>query len=361
MNIVYDGHIFRWQKTGGVSRYFSEVISRLPADWLPVVLGAGDRNGSLPSHPRLGMSRLSSVRPRRFSQPLKKAWWKFRYVRRADVFHPTFYNLTGGLRFSEIRCPVVLTVHDFIKAKHPQLEGDSAEAVARQREAILHAAHLICISKGTEQDLLEFHPPAAGKTSVIYHGSSFPVCHEPQSDSIFETPTFLFVGRRATYKNFQMLLRAFAKACQSHPGIRLHLAGPPLDDEERWQIHFLGLAARISDSIFPDEPALQQLYRNSVALLYPSRHEGFGIPPLEAMACGTVAVTANTSCLPEVVGGAGIMLDPADENAWAECVLQIAAQKIDRRNLVEQGRQRVQTLTWEKSAARHVEVYKQFA
>jgi glycosyltransferase involved in cell wall biosynthesis len=361
MRIVYDGHIFRWQKAGGISRYFNEIISRLPVDWQPLMLGTEARNGNFPVHPRLEVSPLCSFRPRRFSQPFKKTWWKLRYIQNARVFHPTFYNLTGGLRFSEIPCPVVVTVHDFIKARYPQVEGDSTEAVAHQREAILHAAHVVCVSKATEQDLLEFHPQAAGKTSVIYHGSSFSVCHEPQPEEIFETPTFLYVGRRATYKNFSMVLRAFAKACASHPGIRLRIAGPPLDDEERWHIHFLGISDRVDSSVFPDEHSLQQLYRKSVALLYPSRHEGFGIPPLEAMACGTLVITSNATSLPEVVGDAGIILDPADENAWAECILQVAAQRIRRKELIEKGKARAAVLTWERSATRHVEIYKQFS
>jgi glycosyltransferase involved in cell wall biosynthesis len=358
MRIVYDGHIFRWQKTGGISRYFREIITRLPTDWQPAVLGGELQDGNVPSHARLKVSALSFVKPRRFSQPIKKAWWKSKYVRNAQIFHPTFYNLTGGLKFSEIRCPVVITVHDFIKARFPHLESDSAHAVPYQREAILRATHLICVSKATERELLEFHPQLAGKTTVIYHGASFPVCHELPSEKIFEAPTFLFVGRRATYKNFLMVLRAFAKACQSHRTIRLQVAGPPLDDEERWQIHFLGIEARIDSSVFPDERALQQLYRNSVALLYPSRFEGFGIPPLEAMACGTLAVTSNTTSLPEVVGDGGIMLDPTDENAWTECILQVSSGMAGRRAIIDRGQRRAALLTWDESMKRHVQVYK---
>jgi glycosyltransferase involved in cell wall biosynthesis len=74
------------------------------------------------------------------------------------------------------------------------------------------AEHAICVSKATEADFLERHPHLRGRTSVIYHGSSFPVVNSPAGSEIFEKPTFLFVGRRATYKNFLFLLRAFAKA-----------------------------------------------------------------------------------------------------------------------------------------------------
>src|SRR5262245_47738288 len=359
MRIVYDGHIFRWQKTGGISRYFLEILSRLPAEWRPTVLGIEARNGNLPSHPQVEISTLSSIKPRRFTQPVKKRWWKSRYVKQADVFHPTFYNLTGGLKFSEVECPIVITVHDLIKAKFPHLEGDSVEAVQHQREAISHAAHLICVSKATERDLLQLYPQTEGRTSVSYHGSSFPVCSEHQRDTIFEAPTFLFVGRRATYKNFRMVLRAFARACQSNRQIRLCLAGPPLDDEERWQIHFFGISDRVVTSVFPEDEVLQQLYQSSVALLYPSRYEGFGIPALEAMACGTLVLASSATSLPEVVGDAGILLDPSDECAWTDCILEAAKGGLSRNELLIKGRKRAALFSWDKCVERHIAVYEQ--
>jgi len=362
VNILYDGHVFRWQKgTGGVSRYFHAIISRLPRDWVPTLLGVDAGAGHLPAHPQLATSPLSAFRPRRLSQPLKRAYWKLRLLRSANLVHPTYYNLTGGLTFSDIKCPVVVTAHDFIAATYPKLE-DGAEATIRsQREAFLAATHVVCVSRFTEQDLLDRYPQMAGKTTVIHHGSSFPICTESQPNAIFEKPTFLFIGNRATYKNFPLLLRAFAKACQFHPAIRLRVVGAPLSMEEKWQVYFLGVMDRVDSSVYPNESSLQDLYRQSVALLYPSRHEGFGIPPLEAMACGTIAVASNTTSLPEVVGDAGILLDPTDEDLWADWILQIARQQIARDDLLEKGRKRAGLLSWERSAKRHVELYRQLA
>jgi len=361
MRILFDGHIFRWQKAGGISRYFTEIISRLPEDWTPTLLGLNEVNGNLPCHPRLKTSALSALRPRRFSQPLKRAWWKQCQIKSAQLLHPTYYTLTGGLRFSDFKCPVVITVHDFIQANFPHLEAESEATIRCQREAILRADHLICVSRATELDLLEHYPRAAGKTTVIYHGSSFPVTSAPPEIDPLESPKFLFVGRRGTYKNFLFLLRAFAKACQLHARIRLCVAGPTLTEDERWQIHFLGLTDRVEAWTLPDEPTLQRLYQSSAALLYPSRLEGFGIPPLEAMACGTLAVTSNTTSLPEVVGEAGILLDPADESAWAECILNVANDKLPRAELIQKGKQRAAVLSWEQSAQRHAEVYQRLS
>jgi glycosyltransferase involved in cell wall biosynthesis len=358
MQIVYDGHIFRWQKIGGVSRYFSEVISRLPSDCTPTIVGACTGAENFPTHPKLRVSPLCSIRPRRFSQPLKTSFWRSNYLDSKAIFHPTYYRLSGGLRFSDLKCPIVVTVHDLIKARFPHLEGDSNTALREQKEAISAADHLICVSRSTERDLLEFYPEVEGRTSVVYHGSSFPVRIPSDTDSLFETPTFLFVGRRATYKNFQMLLRAFANAVSSDKRIRLCLAGPPLNDDERWQIHFLGITDQVHVVENPDESALENLYRQSLALLYPSRYEGFGIPVLEAMACGTLPIAANTSSIPEVIGDGGIMLDPANETEWTECILAVASRKTDRKSLLQKAASRAALFSWQTSAKRHVEIYK---
>lgn len=357
MRIVYDGHIFKWQRTGGISRYFREIISRLPAPWCPTLLGVDRATADLPQQPRLESSGSSSLRPRRFSAPLKRVFWRARYLRNAALFHPTYYPLASGFEYSDFRCPVVVTVHDFIGARNPTLEIDSTAVVQQQLAAIRQASHVICVSGATERDLLHFVPEMAGRTSVIYHGSSFPISTEPPPPDVFSPPTFLFVGRRVTYKNFLFLLRAFATACRSHSRIRLHLAGPPPTEEELWQIHFAGISDRIDVTVFPTDAQLREIYRRSVALLYPSRYEGFGIPPLEAMACGTVVISSNATSLPEVVGPAGIMLDPTDEAVWTDQILQIANDQIDRAALIARGFQRASEFTWAKSAAAHVALY----
>jgi glycosyltransferase involved in cell wall biosynthesis len=359
MRVVYDGHIFRWQQFGGISRYFREIVSHLPDDWIPIILGEDEYN-LLPRHPRLVASNICSIRPRQLSQPVKRSWWSIRHLNRAKIFHPTYYTLTGGLRYRDIKSPIIITVHDLIAAAYPALEDNAEVTVRDQREAMDYASHAICVSRATERDLHEKFPRTVGKTSVIYHGSSFPVCYENQADSIFDQPIFLYVGRRETYKNFLLLLKAFANACQSHPAIRLCVAGKPLTEDERWQIHFLGVSDRVDSAPFPSEHSLRQLYRKSVALLYPSRHEGFGIPPLEAMACGTLAVTSNTTSLPEVVGDAGIMLDPTNAEIWTDCIIAIANRKVERTVLLERGRRRASQLSWEASSRLHLETYERF-
>lgn len=356
VKIVYDGQMLRWG-AGGIARYFSEIISRLPQDSTPTVLGLDQSSHASLRHPNLRIVGRRSLRPR----ALRMLWWQKKYLGPAGVFHPTYYNLSPGLRYSDVKCPVVLTVYDLIYARYAELMENSEEVLKCMRQALERADHVVCISKATENDLLELYPLAAGKTSVIYLGSSFAPPSQLQPVANFERPTFLFVGGRAGYKNFAFLLRAFAQACQSHPGIRLAVVGSPLTPEELWQINFLGITDRLDCVSYPDDETLMRLYCGSVALLYPSRHEGFGIPALEAMACGTIAVTSNTTSLPEVVGNAGIMLDPADEDAWVDCMLLLAPGGGVREGIIEKGRKRVMQFSWARTAAQHLEIYKRLS
>lgn len=346
------------QRAGGINRYFAEVISGLPADYHPVVTGVEDFGKNAPSHPNLQQPRFKLFRPGRLSVPLRDKWWKPRLLDGIDLFHPTYYDLTAGFTLSDFKCPMVLTVLDFIYAIYPKLINRSEEVIRSQTEAIRKADFVICISKATESDLLERFPEKAGKTLVVYLGSSFEIQQPLGEQAIFENPSFLFVGGRGGYKNFSFLLRAFAKACDSNPRIRLRVAGAPLTTEERWQIHLLGISNRVEAVVYPDEQQLMGLYRSSVALVYPSLHEGFGLPPLEAMACRTLAITSNTTSLPEVVGNGGIMLDPTREEDWIECLLKTAKGGQDRDLMIKRGLERVGMYSWKRTVDQHLEIYR---
>ena len=359
MKIHFDGRVYQFQKAGGINRYFAEIIAGLPEDWEPVITGVTDFGQNAPKHPRLRTENPPCFRPRRFQEPFHRKWWGPRLAENVKLLHPTYYDLTPGLQLAYFKCPVVTTMHDMIYARFSkQIEG--AELVIKaQRESVLRAKRVICISKYTEKDLLEFIPEAAGKTTVIYHGSSFPAQKAIAEDKLFERPAFLYVGGRGGYKNFPFILRAFAKAASVIKTIQLRVVGPPLSDEERWQMYFLGITDKVISNVFPAESALQELYRGSVALLYPSCYEGFGIPPLEAMACGIIPVTANTTSLPEVVGDGGIMLDPVDEDAWADCIIKLARPFPERNKMLERARERVKQFSWAECIRRHVEIYKE--
>lgn len=361
MRILYDGQIFHLQAAGGINRYFEHLISGLPAEFSPTVCGVTSRSVNFPRHPRLKTNKLFPQLPGRFSP-----FYTRRFAGRVglpdwDIAHPTYYSLGGGFRFSDYRCPIVVTIYDMIHALNRDLMVDGEEVVACQREAIRAAAAIICISESTRNDVLTFYPEARERTTVIYLGTEIGKIADDGTPSLSSAPYFLFVGSRAGYKNFERLLASFAKVASVDAKVQLWVAGGKLTERERWLVFDLGLSGRVQLVEHPNDQVLAKLYRHCLALVYPSRYEGFGIPPLEAMATGTVCLTANTSSLPEVVGDAGIMLDPMAADDWTEAMLQVMRNPGMREELIVKGRARAQKFRWDDTVRETVRVYEKTA
>jgi len=362
MRLLYDGRIFDFQRVGGINRYFCEVISRLPPDWIVEMAGVSNVGPSLPQHANFELVPGVQFRPRRFAGPIRKMYWEKWYYPKASVIHPTYYDFVDGVELKRIRRPIVLTVHDMIFATYPGLFPGSEKTIRDQREATKRADHIVCVSHATENDLLSRIPEACGKTSVIHLASSLSYIPSGNlSPSATESKSFIYVGTRSAYKNFSFLLRALARAKRAEPTLKLKVVGGPLSIDEQWEIKLLGLTEAIEVVLYPDEESLRHLYAESLALLYPSTHEGFGIPPLEAMSCGTLAVTSDRTSLPEVVGDAGIMLDPTDEDQWCECMVAIHRGTMDRGAYIQRGVERAKAFAWDTTARLHVDIYRKFA
>ena len=133
---------------------------------------------------------------------------------------------------------------------------------------------------------------------------------------------------------------------------------PEFDDEEKKLLVELRIEDRIEQYVEITDEHLAKLYRGSVALVYPSLYEGFGIPPLEAMVCGTPVVVARSSSLPEVVGDAGIYFDPHSADELADILTDLARNDSLRRQLISKGFQRAKMFDWKKTTAETVRVYR---
>lgn len=169
----------------------------------------------------------------------------------------------------------------------------------------------------------------------------------------------LFVGVFSPIKNIPGILRAFALIKQ--PGLRLALVGRAygshLEEVVRPLIHELGLDDEVRIVGAVPREALPGLYAEARALVYPSFGEGFGLPPVEAMACGIPVVSSTRSCLPEVVGDAGILVDPEDINGLAAAMQAVLHDEEVRTRLIQRGLARSRTFRWSEAAVRIREVY----
>jgi glycosyltransferase involved in cell wall biosynthesis len=359
MNIFYDGQIYLLNPTGGISRYFTQLISNLPKHIIPSVTTCQSFKIHFPSHPHLKLFyKKFSFRPSRLAYWLEKYYFRsIATLNHFDVAHPTYYSLLSQQKINQYRCPVVLTVHDMIHELFPHQVDRKSEITEQKRKAIFAAESLICVSENTKKDLLERYPVLEPKISVIYHAASINLSQSYGGEPIPARPYYLYVGSRDRYKNFDGLLAAFAKAISVQPDIALCIVGSPLTETETKQITELNLTDRIQHYTHASDTHLAKLYRCSIALVYPSLYEGFGIPPLEAMSCGTPVIASNCASIPEVVGDAGLLFNPKSVSELTDRLLFLLDNPLERDRLITQGHQRAKAFSWDKTVAQTVEVY----
>ena len=231
------------------------------------------------------------------------------------------------------------------------------------------ADRVICISKSTRDDLVSILGIPEEKISVTYLGPSN-LCQlaatETQVGSapgtLRPSPFFLYVGRRGGYKNFARVLKAFGSSARLSGEFQIVCFGDvPFNDAERALMGRLSLPTESVVHVQGGDDILAAYYQAAVALIYPSLCEGFGIPPLEAMALDCPVLCSNTSAIPEVVGDAGMYFDPCDVDSIRAAILQIVDSENLRDELVRKGRARCKLFSWERCANETLQAYRTIA
>ncbi len=359
MRIFYDGYVYQEQSAGGVNRYFANLIKRLPGNFVPLLLTSQDHILDYPAHANLRAFKFKRRRPLRISCRVEKYY--FCCVEAAvkyDVAHPTYYSLLTQREFAAYRRPVVLTVWDMIHERFTKQFKDGALVVEMKRKAVEAAYSIICISENTKKDLLERYPHVREECVRVTHLASElneSMAYGPEL--VPSRPYFLYVGARGGYKNFSNLLAAFGKVAGARRDLALCVVGTPFSAAEQRDVTEMKLNRRVEHYGQASDAQLAKLYRHSIALVYPSLYEGFGIPLVEAMACGTAVVASNGSSLPEVLGGAGLLFDPAADDL-ADVLLSLIDDPAERERLVELGRERAREFSWERTVAQTLDVYR---
>ncbi len=167
----------------------------------------------------------------------------------------------------------------------------------------------------------------------------------------------LSMGNTKTHKDLPALLRAFVRVAETHPDILLVLVG---EESPGFVARVLGdsdVAARVRFTGPADDAALRALYAHAEMFAFPSRYEGFGLPPLEAMSFSTPVVTTTAASLPEVVGDAALRVAPGDEEALADAIVRIAGDAALRERLGQAGVRRAASFSWDRTAERTARVY----
>ena len=231
---------------------------------------------------------------------------------KVDIYHPTLYRALPWVR----RRRIVVTHHDCIHERFPQLISDAASVVESKRNLFAQADAIVCVSQSSRNDLHHFYDVAEQKTHVVPHGFSplqqGPVEGIAEKTSGKMSPYLLYVGSRAGYKNFGLLLEAFSRS-----GLAARL--PPVGGRrralaaaEQARVASLGLSGSVTLVPKAEDAALAHAYRDASLFIYPSLYEGFGFPPLEAMSLGCPVLVNRTSSLPEVCGDAAFYFEASD-------------------------------------------------
>jgi glycosyltransferase involved in cell wall biosynthesis len=363
MRIFYDGFIYDFQAHGGINRYLLEIIHRLPSEFTPVLSTfIGDR-GFWPDHPR-----LTTIRARPFArlpslQPLGLLSMSLQVAcSRCDLAHPTYYQrLTPG-SVRRLGRPLVITVHDMIHEIYPDQIDPLGVVRTAKRDCIQAADAILCNSQHTRRDLIERFPEVETRTVVTPLASSMSLDAQALTQIPPHTrPSFLYVGGREGYKNFGFLLEAWARFSKKFPDAQLRVVGSRWSAREQERIAELALGESILHQGPVDDRQLSALYHRSLALIYPSRYEGFGIPPLEAMRCGTAVICARSSSLPEVGGDAPLYFSPDDAYELLAHMSALIETPSLREIRVRLGAAQAARFDWTITAAQTLAVYRQLA
>lgn len=361
VRILYDGYIYSIQRAGGINRYFANIIERLPDDFVPILLTCERNEVNFPSHPDLKTIyyKRYGFRPGRISYWLEPHFFRTASaISTPDIYHPTYYSLLTRQELSRYNRPVIISVWDMVHELYPELLAHDEQVANMKQMSIAAADAIICISENTKKDLIERYAVPENKITVTYLASSIDSSMAYGSEEVPHEPYFLFVGSRITYKNFDGFLAAIAKVISVGREIKICVVGPPFDAAEEKLIADLKLSDKVRHFGYASDTHLAKLYRCSIALVYPSHYEGFGIPPLEAMACGTVVVACNASSIPEVVGDAGLLFNPNAPSELADMLLQLHDDSSLRERLIAAGKRRAQHFSWDRTAAQTVAVYR---
>ena len=362
MRICFDPQIFSLQVYGGVSRYFLETAARLAElpDTSVSVLAFAHVNGYLAGGPRPGVIgwRLPAFPEparrmlARVNQLLARAWLS---RNGADIVHETYYSF---IRTATTGLPTVLTVFDMIHEKFPDYAPRTKRIAGMKRAAIDRADHLLCISENTRRDLLDIYAIEPSRTSVVRPGFSLQPRGAAEAPRSVADPYILYVGKRGGYKDFDTLLRAYAgSAALSRNFLLVCFGDSRLSAGELGLMSRLGIARHRVLHVTGDDRQLAGCYRHAALFVYPSRYEGFGMPPLEAMSLDCPVVCSNAASLPEVVGEAALMFDAGDAEALRVAMESVLDSPALAAQLRQKGRQRVTEFSWDACARQTRAIY----
>ena len=363
MKIAFDHQIFL-QAHGGISRYFTQLAHGLlelgqeAGVFAPFYLN--HNLSSLPEDNIHGryikrypsrLSQVFSIYNQLVSRHQISRW-------NPDIVHETYYARIGS---APKNCPTVITVYDMIHELFKDNFSKWDDTIAIKKIAIDRADHIICISENTKNDLVRFYDIEANKITVVHLGFDQFNIADKNSPKILPSgrPFLLYVGGRWGYKNFSGFLRAVASSKRLMFDFDIISFGvSKFSMSELNLIETLGFAKNQVRHVSGTDVLLGQYYRAARAFVYPSLYEGFGIPPLEAMAHHCPVISSNSSSMPEVIGTAAEFFNPSSHEDMRHAIEAVVYSESRIDDLKKQGIERLDHFSWTQCTQQTLNVYR---
>ncbi|HEV7383174.1 MAG TPA: glycosyltransferase family 1 protein [Dyadobacter sp.] len=365
MKVLFDHQKFTTQRYGGISRYFANIIEQInKSDDFNCEVGLiYSDNYYLKTSEKPFDKVLSRVfKSERAARQLFKLNQKYsnRLVgqNNFDIFHPTYYDTYF---FDNLKKPLVTTIHDMTYEKLPEYFWALDPLTKNKRLHIERANAIIAISETTKNDLLYYHDVDESKVSVIYHGidPDFPLDFDPVTN--LPENYLLYVGDRSGYKNFYLFIDAFKKIADKYPDLNVILTGGGglgIADQE------LLLRLKLKDRVRHvqvTDAQLNYLYKNAVLFVYPSLHEGFGLPILEAYKAKCPILLSDTPCFREIAQEAAEFFSARSMEDMVFKIESFLTDSSKRAQLVEKGLLRLRDFPLDRSVDQTLNLYRSLA
>jgi glycosyltransferase involved in cell wall biosynthesis len=286
---------------------------------------------------------------------------------RVDLFHAPHYVLPPLTP-----CKAVVTIHDCIHLRFPQYLPHQRLGYVYARTSLWIATHrasrVLTVSETSKRDILKYFRVPASKIDVIYNAIDERLGEAPTAAETAQVreryqlndPFVLYAGNIKPHKNLERLIEAFNTLRRGGlENVKLLIIGDEISKYAtlRRAVHRHKLHKHVRFFGFVSDKTLASLYRLASVFVFPSLYEGFGLPPLEAMAAGTPVITSNVSSLPEVVGDAAILIDPYEPDEIAAAMRRVLTEPGLREDLRDRGLARVKHFSWDRSVRRVREIY----
>lgn len=360
MKIAFDHQVFTMQRHGGISRYFTKLALELTSLNQEVkIFGGLYQNHYLSDLPDELVSGKAIMKyPKKTGFIINRVNHLLTQHQilnfSPDIIHETYYSVRKP---RQSNCPRIITVYDMIHELFPSSFPKNDPYSKLKRKALERADHIISISENTKNDLINLFDISPSKIDVVHLGVDLPEI-EKLENPISSKPYLLYVGARNEYKNFDLLIHC----CLENPSLLAEynlvaFGGGEFRPDEKRLISKLGAQSKHIIHKSGGDQELWQLFSHATAFIYPSKYEGFGLPPLEAMSLYCPVISSNTSSMPEVIVDAAEFFNPNDQSDLFRAISNVTSSKNRQEELKSLGKKRIKKLSWGNCAKKTLDIY----